>query len=263
MNAITQAVRGAGARGGPAIVAYLTAGHPGKDGFADTLRAVARAADVVEVGMPFSDPMADGATLQRSSREALAGGVTLRWLLAELERARPVDGAPLLIMSYLNPLLAFGLPEFPAAARRAGITGCVVPDLPLEECAGLRDGLRGQGLSLVQFVAPTTPRERAIRLAGESEGFLYAVTINGITGRHAELDEATLESLSSLRAQSPVPLCAGFGIRSAAQVARLAPHVDGVVVGSALVEALERGQEPGEWIRGLRPGQEGGARLLV
>jgi tryptophan synthase alpha chain len=263
MNAVTQAVRGANARGGPAIVAYLTAGHPGKEGFIDALRAVARAADVVEIGMPFSDPMADGATIQRSSRDALARGVSLRWLLAVLERARPVEGAPLLLMSYLNPLLAFGLSEFPAAARRAGIAGCIVPDLPLEECAALRAGLRAQGLSLVQFVAPTTPPERALRIAGESEGFLYAVTMNGITGANAALDAATIERLASLRARSPVPLCAGFGIRSAAQVARLAPHVDGVVVGSALVEALERGWDPGEWVRGLRPESQGGAQPLV
>ncbi len=252
MNAITQAICGARARGTPAIVAYLTAGYPAKAGFIDTLSAVAGTADVVEIGVPFSDPMADGATIQRSSREALAQGVSLRWLLDELEAAGSIAGAPLLLMSYCNPLLAFGLQQLPRAARLAGIQGFIVPDLPLEECRELRDALRSEGLALVQFVAPTTPQQRGERLATESEGFLYAVTTNGITGQDAALGEETLDYLSRVRAIAKLPVCAGFGIRSAAQVTRLAAHVDGVIVGSALIEVLERGEDPAAWVRGLR-----------
>ena len=254
MNAITQAIGEARARGTPAIVAYLTAGYPAKAGFIDSLRAVAHAADVVEIGVPFSDPMADGATIQRSSREALAQGVSLRWLLDELEAAGRVAGAPLLLMSYCNPLLAFGLQRLPQAARRAGIQGFIVPDLPLEESAELRRALKAEGISLVQFVAPMTSRQRCERLAAESEGFLYAVTMNGITGQDAALGQDTLHYLSSLRAMAKIPVCAGFGIRSVAQVERLAAHVDGVIVGSALVEVMERGEDPAKWIRRLRPG---------
>ena len=253
MNAVTQAICDARARGMPAIVAYLTAGYPAKAGFIDTLRAVARAADVVEIGAPFSDPMADGATIQRSSREALLQGVSLRWLFDELEAAGRIAGAPLVLMSYCNPLLAFGLQRLPKAARRAGIQGFIVPDLPLEECGELRDALRVEGLALVQFAAPTTSPERCERLAAESEGFLYAVTMNGITGQDASLGQETLDYLSEVRAMAKIPVCAGFGIRSAAQVASLAPHVDGVIVGSALVEVLERGGNPDAWIRSLRP----------
>lgn len=252
MNAITQAIVEARSKGAPAIVAYLTAGYPGKSGFIDTLREVARAADVVEIGVPFSDPMADGATIQRSSREALAQGVSLRWLLDELESSGPIAGAPLLLMSYCNPLLAFGRQQLPGAARRAGVQGFIVPDLPLEESAELREALKAEGIALVQFVAPTTPPQRRERLAAESEGFLYAVTMNGITGQDASLGQETLNYLSEVRAMAKIPVCAGFGIRSAAQVARLAPHVDGVIVGSALVELLERRDELATWIQGLR-----------
>ncbi|HWN07419.1 MAG TPA: tryptophan synthase subunit alpha [Steroidobacteraceae bacterium] len=253
MNAITQAICDARVRGTPAIVAYLTAGYPAKAGFIHTLRAVARAADVVEIGVPFSDPMADGTTIQRSSREALAQGVSLRWLLDALESSGPIAGAPLLLMSYCNPLLAFGLQRLPSAARRAGIQGFIVPDLPLEESVELREALKAEGIALVQFVAPTTPQQRRARLAAESEGFLYAVTMNGITGQDASLGPETLNYLSEVRAMAKIPVCAGFGIRSAVQVARLTPHVDGVIVGSALVELLGRGGDPDAWIRSLRP----------
>jgi tryptophan synthase alpha chain len=207
---------------------------------------------VVEIGVPFSDPMADGLTIQRSSRIALEQGVSLAWLLAELEGASGAFKAPLLLMSYLNPLLAFGLDALPAAAQRAGISGFIVPDLPLEESDELKAALGREGIALVQFVSPTTPPERAARLCAASEGFVYALTMNGITGKDAALPESALAYLSRLKADAKVPVCAGFGIRNAGQVTRLAPHVDGVIVGSALVEVLERGEDAGAFIRGLR-----------
>jgi tryptophan synthase alpha chain len=251
VSPISDAIR-SGRRDGTAIVAYVTAGYPRREAFLGTLAAAADAADVVEIGVPFSDPMADGLTIQRSSRVALSQGVSLGWLLGELTAARGRFKAPLLLMSYFNPLLAFGLDGLPAAARQAGVSGFIVPDLPLEESSDLRSALTREELALVQFVAPTTPPDRATRLGAESEGFLYALTMNGITGQDAALPEATLAWLARLRATAAVPVCAGFGIRNAAQVARLAPHVDGVIVGSALVEALERGEDAGEFLRGLR-----------
>ncbi len=251
MSRIADAIRGSD-REGPALVAYLTAGYPRREGFLATLAAVAEAADVVEIGVPFSDPMADGLTIQRSSRIALAGGVTLAWLLAELGGAAAAFKAPLLLMSYVNPLLAYGLDALPAAARRAGIAGFVVPDLPLEESDDLRRALSREGIALVQFVSPTTPPARAARLAAASEGFVYALTMNGVTGRDAALPEATLAWLAGLRADAQVPVCAGFGIRHRGHLEKLAPHVDGVIVGSALVEALERGDDAGAFLRGLR-----------
>jgi tryptophan synthase alpha chain len=253
LNPIAQVLRDRRHAGTPALVAYLTAGYPDPAGFLAQLRSVAEAADAVEIGVPFSDPMADGPTIQRASRAALAQGMSLRRLLADLESAHGDFAAPLLLMSYLNPLLAFGLDALPAAAQAAGIDGFVVPDLPLEECTALRECLQCAGIALVQFVAPTTPPARTARLAAASGGFLYALTMTGVTGRDAELPQATLDYLAYVRRIAAVPVCAGFGIRSAQQVARLAPHVDGVIVGSALVEALERGADAGAWIRGLRP----------
>jgi tryptophan synthase alpha chain len=251
VNPIAAAIREA--RDGPAIVAYLTAGFPNPDRFLAQLESAAAAADVVEIGVPFSDPVADGLTIQRSSRAALGQGVTLRGLLDALANADGRFRAPLLLMSYLNPLLAYGPDALPGAARRAGIAGFIVPDLPLEESADLGRALAREDLSLVQFVAPTTPADRAARLCEASEGFLYALTSNGITGRHAALPGETLAYLANLRRRSKVPVCAGFGIRDRAQVERLAGHVDGVIVGSALVEALEHGLDAGDFIRGLRP----------
>jgi tryptophan synthase alpha chain len=252
VTGVADAIRSVSARGGPAIVAYLTAGFPRREGFLGRLAAVAAAADLVEIGVPFSDPMADGPTIQRSSRVALEAGVSLRWLLAELAGAPGRFPAPLLLMSYLNPLLAFGLDRLPVAAHDAGISGFIVPDLPLEESDELSRALGRADLDLVQFVAPTTPPARAQRLCAASGGFVYALTSTGVTGQDAALPEATLAWLARLRQFATVPVCAGFGIRHRAQVERLAAHVDGVIVGSALVEAIERGEDPGAFLRGLR-----------
>ena len=251
MNRIADAIRAAAADG-PAIVAYLTAGFPRRESFLATLQVVAEAADVVEIGVPFSDPMADGLTIQRSSRVALEQGVTLEWLLDTVAGSRNKIAAPLLLMSYFNPLLAFGIDALPAAARRADIQGFIVPDLPLEESNELKDALSREGIALVQFVAPTTPAARAARLCAASDGFVYALTMNGVTGMDVALPESTLAYLTRLKADAKVPVCAGFGVRSGSQVAKLAPHVDGVIVGSALVEVLERGGDPAAFLRALR-----------
>lgn len=251
-DAITEAIRSASLRGWPALVAFMTAGFPSRAQFAADLLRVDEAADVIEIGVPFSDPMADGMTIQRSSRAALADGVTLDWIIAELTTLAKRPRAPLLLMSYLNPLLAHGIGRLPADARAAGIAGFIVPDLPFEECADLRSGLSGEGIALVQMVTPVTPPARLAMLARESQGFVYAVTMTGTTGRDVAVPDAVLEYLDRVRAAAAVPVCAGFGIRHAAQVARLAGHADGVIVGSALVEVLERGEDPAKFLLSLR-----------
>ena len=249
---IATAIRTAAARGEPALVAFLTAGYPRKERFREHLAAVAAGADVVEIGVPFTDPMADGVTIQRSSREALAQGVSLSWIFQEL-RAAPRPAAPLLLMSYLNPLLAHGYARLAADSVASGVAGFIVPDLPLDESAELRAALAPHGLALVQMVTPVTPPERLARLCAASEGFVYAVTMTGTTGKSVAMPAETLEYLERARRVAPVPVCAGFGIRERAQVERLRGHVDGVVVGSALVEVLERGDSPQSFLAGLRP----------
>jgi len=249
---ISNAIRHAATQGRPAVVGFMTAGFPDKAGFRASLGAIAAAADVVEIGIPFTDPMADGMTIQRASRASLEGGFTLPWLLAELEAMRPRPQAPLLLMSYLNPLLAHGLDRLPAAAARAGVAGFIIPDLPYEESAEMRAALDGEGLALVQMVTPVTPPARLAMLCAASQGFVYAVTMTGTTGKSVAVPEDVLAYMDRVRAVSPVPVCAGFGIRSREQVARMQGHVDGVVVGSALVEVLERREDPAAFLRSLR-----------
>jgi tryptophan synthase alpha chain len=252
-DTISAAIRAAAAQDGrPAVVAFLTAGFPGRAGFATSLRAIAAEADVVEIGVPFSDPMADGATIQRASFAALQGGFTLTWLLEELTGMQPRPHAPLLLMSYLNPLLAYGLERLPEAALAAGVAGFIIPDLPYEESADVRAALDRVGIALVQMVTPVTPSPRLRMLCEASQGFVYAVTMTGTTGKQVAVPDEVLQYMDRVKAVSPVPVCAGFGIRSAAQIARMRGHVDGVVVGSALVEVLERGEEPTAFLRSLK-----------
>ena len=249
---IAEALRRAASHGAPALIGFLTAGFPDRASFTRHLAAIAAVADVVEVGVPFSDPMADGVTIQRSSRVALEQGATLAWILETLAALPVRSSVPLVLMSYLNPLLAHGLRRLPADARAAGVSGFIVPDLPWEECADLRGALSREGLSLVQMVTPLTPAARLAMLARESQGFVYAVTATGTTGREIAIPDDVLAYLDRVRAVASLPVCAGFGIRDAAQVRRLAGHADGVIVGSALVDVIRQGGDAAAYLSGLR-----------
>ena len=240
------------ARDGMAIVAFLTAGFPKREKFEEHLTAIGNEADVVEIGVPFTDPMADGMTIQRSSREALAQGFTLRWLLETLERMQRPK-APLVLMSYLNPLLAYGLKELAAASAKAGVCGFIVPDLPFDESADFRAELAPHGIALIQMVTPVTTPARRAKLCAATEGFVYAVTMTGTTGRTAAVPTDVTRYLDAVRADAQHPVCAGFGIRARDQVEQLRGHVAGVIVGSALVEVLESGQDAAAFLRALRP----------
>jgi tryptophan synthase alpha chain len=237
---------------GAAIVAFMTAGYPEPNEFLSVLQRIAAAADAVELGVPFSDPMADGVTIQRSSEQAIANGVNLHWIFDQLEARDFELEAPVLMMSYLNPLLAFGYEALARRAKSAGVDGFLVPDLPYEESGELHAALDSEGLALVQFVTPATSAERVKMLTAASQGFVYAVTRTGITGGSSELPAELTDYLASVKAHSSLPVCAGFGVREARQVAQIAAHADGVIVGTALVEVLERGEDPAAFIDGLR-----------
>ena len=195
--------------------------------------------------------MADGVTIQRASHAAIAAGVSLRWILKELTAAAPFD-APIVLMSYLNPLLNYGYTELAAASVPAGVCGFIVPDLPIEESVDFAAALDQEGLALIQLVTPATPADRLKRLCAASRGFVYAVTVTGITGGAKELPAEVTGYLDRVRALTTLPVCAGFGVRRAEQVRKLAPHADGVVVGSALVEQLESGADPMAFLKSLR-----------
>jgi tryptophan synthase alpha chain len=241
---LTAGIKTANDAGRPALVPFITAGYPEPADFVSTLKAVAEHGDVVEIGIPFSDPMADGMTIQRSSFVALQKGVSLAWIFDELENASGDINTPLVMMSYLNPLLAFGFENLAQRALDTGVCAFIVPDLPFEECNDLREALEEKGLGLIQLVTPATPDERLTMLCKASRGFVYAVTITGITGGDVGLPDDLAEYLDKVAASSNIPVCAGFGIRAAADVASVGKHVSGAIVGSALVEVLEQGEDP-------------------
>ncbi len=251
-DTIGAAIHAANRQHRPALVGFLTAGFPTRRQFKENLAAVAAACDVVEIGVPFTDPMADGTTIQRASFVALADGVTLPWILEELHGIVPRHAAPILLMSYLNPLLAYGLQRLPRDAAAAGVSGFIVPDLPFEESGDLKAALEPEGLALIQMVTPVTPPARLAALCAAAQGFVYAVTMTGTTGKSVAVPDEVLAYMDRVKSCSPIPVCAGFGIRSREQVARFGAHVDGVVIGSALVETLERGEDAGAFLASLR-----------
>ena len=248
---IENAIRKTNEEGRTALVPFITAGYPDPNKFIDTLRAVASVGDVVELGVPFSDPMADGMTIQRSSFIAIENGVTLSWIFDQLETAGAVD-APLVMMSYLNPLLAYGYDELAKRAAATGVCAFIVPDLPFEESDEIRTALESQGVGLIQLVTPATPRDRLKTLAEASKGFVYAVTITGITGGDVGLPSDLTDYLDVVANASALPVCAGFGIRTADDVVNVGEHAAGAIVGSALVEVLERGEDPTGFLQALR-----------
>ncbi len=245
-SVVEQRLRAASPNG---LVAYVTAGFPSIPAFIDQLHRIADVADTVEVGIPFTDPMADGPVLQQAARAALDAGFRLETLFSELAGTK--FNAPLLVMSYLNPLLAMGDRLVPSLVE-AGISGLIVPDLPLEEGQGLDAQLKEADLAWVQLIAPTTPGPRARQLAAASRGFVYAITGRGTTGGDATLSDALAGRLADLRAAASVPVLAGFGVRRRAQVEALAPHADGVIVGSALMDAVMKNQDPVQFLKALR-----------
>ena len=247
---LTAAIRAANQSSRPALVPFITAGYPEPGEFINTLKAIATVGDVVELGIPFSDPMADGMTIQRSSYVALQNGVSLEWIFSELEMAG-VLGTPLVMMSYLNPLLAFGYEKLARRARATGVCAFIVPDLPFEECDELRQALESEGLGLIQLVTPATPDARLKMLCAASRGFVYAATITGITGGDTGLPDDLAAYLDKVSGASDIPVCAGFGIRDAADVANVGEHAAGAIVGSALVEVLENDSDPKVFLTSL------------
>lgn len=249
---LSAAIVAANDAGRTALLPFITAGYPEPRDFIATLKRIAAVSDVVELGIPFSDPMADGMTIQRSSYIALQKGVSLKWIFDQLDSAHGEIDAPLVMMSYLNPLLAFGYEELAERALATGVCGFVVPDLPFEESDEIRAAFGAKGLGLIQLVTPATPDERLKILCAASRGFVYAVTITGITGGSTGLPIDLSDYLDKIASFSKIPVCAGFGIRVAADVAAVGRHAAGAIVGSALVEVLERGDDPAPFLEGLK-----------
>ena len=235
---------------GPAIIPFVTAGYPEKEGFLGLIEALSLCSDVIEIGVPFSDPMADGVTIQRSSHMAIETGVKLSWIFDQLKLIQ--INTPIVLMSYLNPLYVFGYNKLVKESKAAGVDGFIIPDLPIEEGDDLRQILNRNDLGLIQLVTPATPESRIKEIADKSSGFLYAVTIKGVTGGGQSLSGEVTTYLETVKSVSSIPVCAGFGVRSNNDVVLLEPFVDGVIVGSALVEAIEAGIDPTDFLNALR-----------
>ncbi|MBB4824634.1 tryptophan synthase alpha chain [Sporosarcina luteola] len=244
MNQVEKSIRSCIERGDKAFVPYIMAGDGGLDTLRDkVLFLQEKGATAIEIGIPFSDPVADGETIQQAGERALAEGVTLRSVLGKLqsfkEEVKPE--MPLLIMSYLNPILAYGVDGFVQSLRDSGISGLIIPDLPLEESGLLQETLAANHIAFIQLVSLTSDQQRMAAITGQSSGFIYAVTVNGITGVRQGFDKALALHLTRLKSISPVPVLAGFGISTPAHVEELSTYTDGVIVGSAIVEAFHTG----------------------
>lgn len=229
------------ARGEHALVPFVTAGDPDLGVTEALLPALAAAgADVIEIGVPFSDPVAEGPTIQRASERALRAGTTLRRVLGLVKTLRPKLDVPLALMGYANSFLTMGERNFPEAAREAGVDGVITVDCPPEEEPDYYANLEACGVDAILLAAPTTRPERLAMLARRTRGFLYYVSLTGVTGARRELPPQLEENLARIRAVSDVPVCVGFGVSTPEQAAHIARFADGVVVGSALVERIER-----------------------
>jgi tryptophan synthase alpha chain len=231
-------LRGAGELG---LFPYLTAGYPDRTTALTLIEAMVRGgADGLELGVPFSDPLADGITLQRASARALEAGVTVEDALELVRQLRRRHQAPALLMSYLNPLLSYGLDRLCREGQESGLDGLIVPDLPFEESDGLREACWQAGLHLISMVAPTSGPDRLSAVGRTASGFVYCVALVGTTGARGALAPELPELLARARAAIPAPLVAGFGIATPEQVVALAGQVDGVIVASALADLVER-----------------------
>ena len=259
---IERAFAFARAEGRVTVVVYVTVGYPERSATAGLLRAALDGgADVVELGVPFSDPMADGATIQRANETALGQGVTLADCIAEGASLVRDRDAAVLLMGYLNPFLRYG-PGLSADLRSAGIAGVIVPDLPAEESAELDASFGPAGLARIDMYAPTTPDARLERLLPSARGFVYCVSLTGVTGARTEMPADVGVFIHRVRARTSLPIALGFGIASPEHVRALDGLVDGVVVGSAAIDAIGRAAPPDrerslrDFVRSLREAGE-------
>ena len=242
MSALAERLRQCQAKGEPAMGLFLTSGFPELNATLPILEAFCSTADFVELGMPFSDPLAEGPPIQRSSERALRNGAQMHSTLTLARQFTRRHSQPLVLMGYLNPIFRYGPTTFCKAAKDAGVSGLIMPDLPLEESAIIAEPASQAGLDLIYLVAPNTPESRVQKIDQQSTGFVYAVSVTGVTGsgltqRISEV-EAYLRRIRPLVRQNP--LLVGFGIRTHAEANRLCKHADGFIVGSALVELIER-----------------------
>lgn len=239
-------LRKAGRKG---LIPFLAAGDPSLEVTEALVREFEeRGADVVEIGVPFSDPLADGVVNQRAYQRALAGGTSLGQILNLAARIRRHSEVPLVLMSYVNPIHHFGLDRFPAAARDAGVDGLILSDCPPEEMDGFSEALNRAGIHPILLVAPTSPDRRISLISDRARGYIYYVSLRGVTGQRDHLPEDLAAGIRRVRAFTDKPLAVGFGISTPAQAAGVAVLADAVIVGSAIVATIEASLDRGDLV---------------
>jgi tryptophan synthase alpha chain len=239
--------------GEKALVAFLTAGYPNEDTFRELVAAAdAAGCDLIEIGIPFSDPIADGPLIQRSSRIALEGGISLARILDVTGELSKEITTPLLFMSYYNPIRALGIERFAKLGVAAGAVGSIIPDLPLEESNHTRSVLRASGMEYIDLIAPTSSDERIAAITSVADGFLYLVSVTGVTGVRTP-DSRDIEVFAGrVRSHTELPLYVGFGIGNAKTAKDTVGHSDGVIIGSALIRLIESGATTSDTVRGVK-----------
>jgi len=242
------------ASGRKGLVGYLTAGDPDLEQSAiDVRTAIAGGVDILELGIPFSDPTSDGPTIQEASQRALAGGMTLPGALDLVRSLRKECGTPVVLFGYANPVFRYGYARFCADAAAAGADGLLIVDLPFEESGEIREHVDRHDLCLVPLIAPTTPAERAAAVLAGARGFVYYIMVTGVTGARKELAAGLADHVAELRRRTALPIAVGFGVSNGEQAREAARQADAVVVGSALIQAARSGRLD-ELVRDLRRG---------
>jgi tryptophan synthase alpha chain len=241
MNRIEEKFRQLRKEGKKALIVYITAGDPNLSTTGKLVLALEKAGvDIIELGIPFSDPLADGPTIQAASQRALAKGVDLKKIFSLVKALRKKTQIPLVFMTYYNPVLQYGLEKFCRACKKTGVDGLIVPDLPFEEAGDLVKSARKNHLDCIFLVAPTSTGQRIRAIAQKSRGFIYYVSLTGVTGARRSLPEDITAHLRQLKRMTKKPLCVGFGISTPAQAKMIARMADGIIVGSAVIKQIEK-----------------------
>lgn len=251
MHILEEKIRAAREAGRLALIPFVTAGFPDEGSFWPAIQELDEGgADIIEIGIPFSDPVADGPVVEEASRRVLSDGMSLARLLGELEERKDFFHCGIVLMGYYNPILQYGLNKFAVDAARAGVHGVIVPDLPYEEAGELRALLAAQGIALIALVGPNTDAERMRLYAGVSEGYVYVVSVMGTTGQRAQLAPQVAETMRRARSVFSLPLALGFGLSEPAQIEDLPPDArpDAAVFGSALLRHLDEGGSAADFI---------------
>jgi tryptophan synthase alpha chain len=236
--------------GKKAFIVYLTAGYPSLAVTEELVCSLeAAGVDIVELGVPFSDPMADGPTIQASSQQALAQGVTLTKILASVQKIRRHTQVPMVLMTYYNPVFHFGEERFVREACQTGVDGLIVPDLPPQEASVLIRSARKEDLATIFFLAPTTTPQRMPQIIEAASGFIYYVSVTGVTGARQHLPAEMLTNIKKAKRVTSKPICVGFGISTPQQVAQVASIADGVIVGSAVIKEIEKAQGQADLVK--------------